>query len=207
MIYPKGIIFSPTNFVFLIPYMSAGLQSNVPHAHPQREEAIHMQHLPQGILQKFRPEETHPVKVSVPHIVEKLGNCTASDDLITFFVFRKLHETSGLTTGDFEILSSTSKDETEEEDEDFFDKSRLSNFSESSLVSCNFNLDKIVPQKISLLSNAEKSPVGDHYLPQQVSHNSTNLPLAIQPHDWFRQKIFSLRWHIQQRNIAEKEKS
>ena len=34
------------------------LQFNVPHAHPQRTEAIHMSHMSKRILPQFRPQET-----------------------------------------------------------------------------------------------------------------------------------------------------
>ena len=123
-----------------------------------------------------------------------------------FVFFRKLHDTSGLAIGDDDLLSNNSKEETEEEDDDFFEKSQFSNLSDSSYVSpcsSDFIRGKIVPQKSSLLSNAEKSPAGDHYLPQQVNHNPPTLPLAIQPHDWLRQNYFSLRWRFQQKNVVK----
>ena len=40
-----------------------GVQPNVPHAHAQRPETVHMQHLSQGILPELRPQETHQVQM------------------------------------------------------------------------------------------------------------------------------------------------
>lgn len=55
--------YSAITVLLCLEYMFAGfppsLQPDVPHAHTQREEAVHLQDLRQGLLPQLRPEEAH----------------------------------------------------------------------------------------------------------------------------------------------------
>jgi hypothetical protein len=117
-----------------------------------------------------------------------------------------LHDNSGLTIGEDDNLSS--KEETEDEDEeDLLDKSNSSYLS-SYFHNNGFSSSKMNPQNFSStsfdLSSAETSQAttDDHYLPQQ-----TSLPLAMQQNDWWRHNYISQRWRIQQKHFANQEAS
>lgn len=42
-----------------VPGVPSDLQPDLPHAHTQREEAVHLQDLREGVLPELRPEEAH----------------------------------------------------------------------------------------------------------------------------------------------------
>jgi len=122
-------------------------------------------------------------------------------------LFRKLHDSSGLTLGDDDNLSNNSKEETDEEDyEDaLLDKSSLSN--PSFLSPYFFTKSEIVPQKSLDLSNADaltsSSATSDRYLPRR----SPSLPLAAESGVWWRENYFCERWRLHQKNSAKDESS